>query len=125
MLERVYQNGKLIGTIETEDPPEQLVESVRVETLRRLCAAFGARDQGHLAIKVQDATVRAGALTDKRVSGATLTEDEEAEAAFLRQAQATYMALKAVGNAFEAMAVEGRLPEDFRSDARWKLQKQE
>ncbi len=96
------------------------IEEVRAETLRRLINGFGARDQAHLAIKVQDAVIRAGVLTDKRVSGATLTAAEEAEAALLRQAQKIYLALKANGNRLEALAAAGQLPADFRDEVHWK-----
>lgn len=95
------------------------IDDVRAETLRRLINAFGARDQAHLAIKVQDAVIRAGALTDKRVSGLELTAAEEAEATFLRQAQKHYLSLKANGNRLEALATAGQLPADFRDDAHW------
>lgn len=106
---------------DTPEPAAQQVtaDEVRAETLTRLCMAFGARDQAHLAIKVQDAMMRAGVLTDKRVNGDTLTAAEEQEAQHLRAVQALYARLKAVGNSFEALAAEGRCPADFRADQHW------
>lgn len=94
-------------------------DTVRAETLRRLLLAFGARDQQHLSIKVQDAVVRAGALTDKLVRGETLSTAEAVEAQHLRQANGLYLAIKACGNAFEAQAQAGQLAAEFATSTAW------
>jgi hypothetical protein len=100
-----------------EDDVEPVtVDNIKQETLRRLLIAFGARDQEHLAIKVQDAVMAAGALTDKQARDIKLTDKEQAEAAYLRGAQALYTAIKAAGNKLEAMTP---VPADYATGPYW------
>lgn len=115
MRREIYQHGRLVSVEENAGPPPT-ADDVRLETLRRLMLAFGARDQAHLQIKVQDATIRGAFLSDKEGRGVALTPEELAEAAYLRSATGFYFACKGVGNAFEAM---DPIPADFADDAHW------
>lgn len=105
-------------------PPEIMpvtVADVRAETERRLMLAFGARDAQHLNIKVQDSMIRANQLTDRLVQGDTLSAEDEAVAAYLRQAVRVYFAIKATGNAYEQAAAAGAIRPDWRNNANWPL----
>lgn len=103
-------------TIEVEEAlPEPSIELVREETSRRLREMFGARDNDHLAIMVQDATISAVTLIDGR-SARSLTKKERDRQTDLRAKVQTYLAIKAIGNSFEAM---DPIPADFADDANW------
>jgi hypothetical protein len=104
---------------EAPGPARPGAAEVRAETLRRLLLAFNARDERHLAIKVQDATIEAGVLTDRIARGESLTPAEQRAADHLRGAVTLYRAIKACGNAMEAEALGGRLDGGFTRDGRW------
>lgn len=108
-----WKDGKLLRRVFQE--VDLTVDDVRLETLRRLMLAFGARDQAHLQMKVQDSTARGAFLKDK-LDREGLTPEEQAEAAYLRSATEFYFACKGVGNTFEAMDT---IPADFADDANW------
>ncbi|MCA9270247.1 MAG: hypothetical protein KDA41_17315 [Planctomycetales bacterium] len=100
--------------IAAANPPPS-IDDVRAETARRLMVRFGARDREHLAIKFQDATARGAWLKDK-LDRDGLTADEQAEADYLRRAVQDWFAIKAVGNALEALP---KIPADFAADSNW------
>lgn len=95
-------------------PPD--ADQVRAECARRLCLIFGARDREHLAQLINEATMEAVELTDLAATGAVLTEDQQARAAYLRQARAL---VKAHDAASKALRDIDPIPADFSSDEHW------
>ena len=115
MRREIWMNGVLVEVQDLTDP-EPTPDAVREETLRRLMAAFGARDRDHLSIRIQDAQLQAGVLADKQSRGETLAAAELDLAARLRRAVADYLAIKAAGNALETATP---IPADFAADRHW------
>lgn len=111
---RRFKDGALVSEEAIAVTPQ--IEDVRGETLRRLLIVFGARDQAHLAIKVQDANIQGGSLLDKQVFGGGLSPEEQGLADYLRWAVETYFAIKFTGDAFERMR---DIPADFAEDKHW------
>jgi len=89
---------------------------IKAEAQRRIIALTGAADLNGCLVKQLNATMRANELNDKRIGGAQLTEDEEAEAAGLRALAAGIKAIRARSDAIEALSP---IPADFDADQRW------
>ncbi len=108
-----WKDGELIETVLTDGT----IEEVRAETARRLRSAFGARDDFHLMIKVNDAQSRANQILDKQVGlGLSLSQEDAEMATYLRGQIARYWEIKAAGEALEAMEP---IPADLDDDQYW------
>ena len=87
---------------------------VRRECQRRIIALMGARDLSHCMVKQLNANMRANELNDKRVSGETLTAEEQAEADYLRAMATEVKRLRAKSN-----EMEPNPPANYAADSRW------
>lgn len=97
-------------------PVEDQKAAVKAEAQRRIIALTGQTDLIACMIKQSNANMRANELTDKRVSGGTLTPAEEAEASALRNFAAALKAIRAASNTIEAMEP---IPTDYCSNTHW------
>lgn len=93
-----------------------LVGAVKAEAQRRIIALTGKSNLQDCMIKQFNALMRAGQLTDKRVSGGTLTAEEETEAAVLRAMADRIKAIRAASDVIEAMSP---IPVDYNADKWW------
>jgi hypothetical protein len=100
---------------EAMDPPLS-AQDVKMEAQRRIIALTGAGDLQSCLIKQLNANMRANEMNDKRVSGDTLTPEEEAEATALRGLADGIKAIRAASNVIEAMSP---IPDDFADDSYW------
>lgn len=89
---------------------------VKAEAQRRIIVMTGVADLQSCLIKQSNANMRANELNDIRMSGGTLTPEEEAEAAALRGLAAAIKAIRARSNVIEAM---DPIPADFARDDYW------
>jgi hypothetical protein len=92
------------------------IEDVKAEAQRRIIALTGKSNLQDCMIKQFNALMRAGQLTDKRVSGAALTAEEEAEADTLRAMADRVKAIRAASDALEASTP---IPADYAADKHW------
>ena len=90
--------------------------AVKAEAQRRIIALTGQTDLIACMIKQSNANMRANELTDKRVSGGTLTAEEELEAPALRNLATALKAIRAASNVIEAM---DPIPLDYCADTYW------
>jgi hypothetical protein len=90
--------------------------AVKAEAQRRIIALTGTGDLTACIIKQSNANMRANELNDKRISGDTLSEAEEAEATALRNLATAIKAIRAKSNAIELM---DPIPLDFAADEYW------
>ena len=97
-------------------PLEQQIAAVKAEAQRRIIALTGKVELLDCMIKQSNANMRANELNDKRISGETLTEAEEAEATALRNLAIAIKAIRAKSNAIEAMQP---IPLDYTADGYW------
>jgi hypothetical protein len=67
-------------------------------------------------IKQSNANMRANELNDKRISGGTLTQEEETEATALRNLATAIKAIRSASNDIEAM---DPIPLDYADNAYW------
>lgn len=87
---------------------------VRNEAQRRIIALTGASSLDGCIVKQLNALMRATELANKKASGETLSETEEAEAAALQSFAGAIKGIRAKSN-----AIEGNPPSDYASDAWW------
>jgi hypothetical protein len=90
--------------------------AVKSEAQRRIIAITGQTDLIACMIKQSNANMRANELTDKRVSGGTLTAEEELEATALRNLATALKAIRAASNVIELM---DPIPLDYCSNTYW------
>jgi hypothetical protein len=102
-----------LGAFDADAVP---VEDVKAEAQRRIIALTGKSNLQDCMIKQFNALMRAGQLTDKRVSGAALTAEEEAEADTLR---AMADRIKAIRSASDALEASTPIPADYVADRYW------
>ena len=93
-----------------------IVAAVKAEAQRRIIALTGKSNLQDCMIKQFNALMRAGQLTDKRVSGGALTAEEEAEATALRGFADRIKAIRAASDVLEAMSP---IPADYNADRWW------
>jgi hypothetical protein len=106
----------LMRYVVTRRPLDEQKQAVKTEAQRRIVALTGKVSIIDCMIKQSNANMRASELNDKRISGGTLTEAEEAEAAQLRGLAAAIKAIRAKSNDIEAM---DPIPLDFAADSYW------
>lgn len=94
--------------------PLVTADDIRAEAQRRIIALTGASDLDTCMIRQLNALMRAAELTNKRVAGLALTDDEEEEAAALQALADAIKAIRAASNAMEASP-----PDDYLDAARW------
>lgn len=87
---------------------------VRYEAQRRIMALVGAQDINACIVKQLNALMRATELSNKQASGATWTEGESAEAAFLQSMADAIKAIRAASNVMEPDP-----PIDYVDDIHW------
>ena len=90
--------------------------AVKGEAQRRIVALTGKVALIDCMIKQSNANMRANELNDKRVSGGTLTAEEEAEATALRNLA---IAIKAIRRASNAVELLDPIPLDYTADGYW------
>lgn len=90
--------------------------AVKAEAQRRIIALTGQTELLACMIKQSNANMRANELTDKRISGGTLTAEEELEATALRNLATALKAIRAASNVIEAMEP---IPLDYCSNSYW------
>jgi len=90
--------------------------AVKAEAQRRIVALTGKVALIDCMIKQSNANMRANELNDKRVSGGTLTAEEEAEATALRNLA---IAIKAIRRASNAVELLDPIPLDYTADGYW------
>lgn len=112
----VYEDHVAVEWTVSRVPIEHQRLAVKSEAQRRIIALTGQTELIACMIKQSNANMRANELTDKRVSGGTLTAEEEAEAAALRGLATALKAIKAASNVIEAM---DPIPLDYTSDSYW------
>lgn len=115
---REHRNAWTIANgVVTVDPvrkSELLVPLIKEEAQRRIIALTGQSDLISSMIKQSNANMRATELTDKRVSGSTLTAQEESEAAALRGLAEKIKAVRAASNVLEQSP-----PDDYADNKYW------
>lgn len=113
---RDYEAWLAAGGVPTPVPPLVLTAvHVKAEAQRRIVVLTGATDLTTCLIKQLNANMRANELNDIRHER-TLTVEEEAEAAALRNLAAAIKHIRARSDAIEAMSP---IPADFADDSRW------
>ena len=90
--------------------------AVKSEAQRRIIALTGQTELIACIIKQSNANMRANELTDKRVSGGTLTAEEELEATALRNFATALKSIRAASNVIELMEP---IPLDYCSNTYW------
>lgn len=100
----------------TRLPLDAQKAAVKAEAQRRIIALTGKATLQDCMIKQFNALMRAGQLTDKRVSGEALLAEEETEAILLRGLADKVAAIRAASNAVEALAT---IPLDYAADKHW------
>ena len=115
--QRVVSNGKAVlqWTVARRSLDEQKA-AVKDEAQRRIIALTGKTNLQDCMIKQFNALMRAGGITDKRVSGEVLTAEEEAEADALRGLAVRVKAIRAASNVIEAM---DPIPSDYTDGKYW------
>lgn len=101
-----WDGQKIVATVAWLDRPLADVVARRVSQIKqiaqgRIIALVGANDLQSCLIKQLNANMRANELNDKQING-TLTQDEEAEAAALRNLATAIKAIRAHSNTLEA-----------------------
>lgn len=95
-------------------PDAELRAMIKQEAQRRIVAMTGATDMTTCLTKQLNAVMRATELTNKKTSGQTLSDAENAEAGAL---QALATAIKAIRSKSDSLEVS--LPTDFDNNAHW------
>ena len=95
-------------------PDAELRARIKAEAQRRIIALTGASDFNSCMTKQLNAVMRATELTNKKASGGTLTDAENAEAAALA---GLATAIKAIRSKSDALEVS--LPADYTNDSHW------
>jgi hypothetical protein len=90
--------------------------AVKAEAQRRIIALTGRMALMDCMIKQSNANMRANELNDKRISGGTLTAEEETEATALRNLATAIKAIRAKSNDIELM---DPIPLDYTADGYW------
>jgi NADPH-dependent ferric siderophore reductase len=90
--------------------------AVKAEAQRRIIALTGRMSLMDCMIKQSNANMRANELNDKRVSGGTLTAEEETEATALRNLATAIKAIRSKSNDIELM---DPIPLDYTADGYW------
>lgn len=103
-----FENGQLISTTETVDPPEMLIAAIKASAQRRICALVGTTDTTACVVKQLNANMRATELVRKETTS-SLTTEEAAEAVALETLAATIKAIRARSNEVEAMVAAGTI----------------
>jgi uncharacterized protein YnzC (UPF0291/DUF896 family) len=122
-LEMVSKNAPVIEAsrvvityTKARRPLEQQKAAVKDEAQRRIIALTGRLSLMDCMIKQSNANMRANELNDKRVSGGTLTQEEETEATALRNLATAIKAIRAKSNAIELM---DPIPLDYTTNSYW------
>lgn len=89
---------------------------VKAEAQRRIIALTGKTSLQDCMIKQSNALMRAAQLTDKRVNGATLTAEEETEAAALRGFADQIQAIRDASDGIERLEP---IPAAYGDDKFW------
>lgn len=97
-------------------PLGEQVAAVKTEAQRRIIALTGVADLTSCLVKQLNANMRANELNDKRLSGDTLTVEEDAEAGVLRDLAIAVKAIRVKSNEIEAM---NPIPLDYNDDSYW------
>lgn len=100
----------------TRQPLDAQKAAVKAEAQRRIIALTGRMSLMDCMIKQSNANMRANELNDKRVSGGTLTAEEEAEATALRNLATAIKLVRAKSNEIEGL---DPIPLDFTDDRYW------
>ena len=90
------------------------VAGIKAEAQRRIIALTGTTDLIACMIKQSNANMRANELNDIRISGGTLTAEQEAETQALRNLATAIKAIRAVSDVLEQDP-----PSDWTSDTYW------
>lgn len=118
-LSRIGTEAELSDVLRPYDlqGPHVAPIDVKAEAQRRIILVTGAHDLESCIIKQLNANMRANELNDARVSGRTLTPEEETEAAQLRALADAIKAIRAKSNEIELMSP---IPADFATnEAYW------
>lgn len=89
---------------------------VKAEAQRRIIVLTGATSLESCIVKQLNANMRANELNNKRVSGETLTQQEEDEAQALRDLALAIKLIRAKSNDLEAMSP---IPADYAANIYW------
>jgi hypothetical protein len=95
---------------------EEQKQAVKAEAQRRIIALTGTSGLTQCMIKQSNANMRANEVNDKRVSGGTLTAEEETEATALRTLATAIKAIRAKSNEIESL---DPIPLDYTADSYW------
>lgn len=101
-------------TVDTVKKNQIKITRIKAEAQRRIIALTGQPDLISSMIKQSNSNMRATELNDKRISGLTLSSEEEQEAAALRNLARSIKAIREASN-----TLEGALPEDYTDDRHW------
>ena len=113
---RFEKVGNVVREVYDTQPTVFAAAHVKAEAQRRIIALTGKTNLQDCMIKQFNALMRAGQLMDKRVGGATLTAEEEAEAAALRGLADKIEAIRAASDVIEAMSP---IPADYADNTYW------
>lgn len=113
---RFEKSGTIVREVYDTEPAIYAAEHVKAEAQRRIIALTGKTTLQDCMIKQFNALMRAGELTDKRVSGETLTAAEEVEAETLRGLATKVKAIRTASNVIEAMSP---IPADYADNRHW------
>jgi len=114
---RAFSTGKaVLQWTKVRKSLDEQKAAVKAEAQRRIIALTGQRDLLACMIKQSNANMRANELNDKRVSGETLTAEEETEATALRNLAGAIKAIRSASNAVELL---DPIPLDYTAASYW------
>jgi hypothetical protein len=112
----IEANRVVIGYTKARKPLDEQKVAVKLEAQRRIVLLTGRVSLLDCMIKQSNANMRANELNDKRISGGTLTQEEETEATALRNLATAIKAIRSASNDIEAM---DPIPLDYADNAYW------
>ena len=112
----VEANRVVISYTKTRRSLAEQKAAVKAEAQRRIISLTGRMSLMDCMIKQSNANMRANELNDKRLNGATLTAEEEAEATALRNLAIVIKAIRSKSNEIEAL---DPIPLDYTADIYW------